>query len=58
MTIQELITQAQAALVNLAQLRTSAERLGDTEQVARIDAMTVQTQTTLNQLLSLQAVAS
>ena len=57
MTIQELITQAQTALVNLAQLRTSAERLGDTEQLARIDSMAAQTQTTLNQLLSLQAVA-
>ena len=53
MTIQELITQAQAALVNLSQLRASAERLGDTEQIARIDATAAQTQTTLNQLLSL-----
>jgi len=54
MTISELIAQARAALVNLAQLRTSAERLGDTEQIARIDALAAQTQTTLNQLLTLQ----
>lgn len=55
MTIPELITQAQAALVNLSQLRTSAERLGDTEQIARIDAQASQTQATLNQLRSLPA---
>ena len=53
MTIQELIDQAEAALVNLGQLRTSAVRLGDTEQIARIDTQTAQTQITLNRLLTL-----
>ena len=55
MTIADLIAQARARLVNLAQLRTSAERLGDNEQLARIDSEAAQTQVTLNELLSLQS---
>jgi hypothetical protein len=53
MTIDELINQARLRLVNLSQLRTSAERLGDTEQVGFIDEAVTQTQITLNRLLSL-----
>ena len=57
MTIIDLITQAQSALVYLSMLRTSAERLGDTEQIARIDAQTSQTQATLNALLTLPSAS-
>ena len=53
MTVQELITQLHAALANLGQLRTSAVRLGDTEQIAHIDAQAAQTQSTLNVLKTL-----
>jgi hypothetical protein len=57
MTIIDLITQAQSALVYLSMLRSSAERLGDTEQIARIDAQTSQTQATLNALLTLPSAS-
>jgi hypothetical protein len=55
MTIEQLIAHAQAALVNISQLRNSAERLGDVQQIARLDAEAAQTQITLNKLLSLQS---
>jgi hypothetical protein len=53
MTVPQLIEHARTRLVNLSQLRSSAERLGDTEQIASVDAQIVETQTTLNALLTL-----
>ena len=53
MNILAMIDMCRAQLVNLSSLRTSAERLGDIEQVATIDAKIIETQTALNQLLTL-----
>ena len=53
MTIDELITIAEARLGYLAKQRETAARLGDEGQVASIDAEVSQTQNTLNQLLTL-----
>jgi hypothetical protein len=53
MNISSLIAMCRAQLVQLSSLRTSAERLGDVEQVADIDAKAAETQATLNQLLTL-----
>lgn len=54
MNIHNLIEMCRAQLVNLSVLRASAEKLGDIEQVADIDARAVETQTTLNELLTLE----
>lgn len=54
MNISSLIEMCKAQLVQLSTLRTSAEKLGDVEQVADIDAKTAETQTTLNELLTLE----
>jgi chaperonin cofactor prefoldin len=53
MTIQNLIAMCQAQLANLSMLRTSAERLGDIDQVMALDAKLAETQNTLNELQSL-----
>jgi hypothetical protein len=53
MTLDDLIQMCRARLVQLSQLRSSAVALGDTDQVASIDAQAAETQTTLNQLLTL-----
>ncbi len=53
MNIPSLIDMCKAQLVNLSQLRASAERLGDVEQVMAIDAKSAETQATLNALLTL-----
>ena len=53
MTIDELITIAEARLGYLAKQRETAARLGDEGQVASIDAEVSQTQNTLKQLLTL-----
>jgi hypothetical protein len=53
MTIDELVGMCRARLANLSQLRSSAVKLGDADQVARIDALIDETQTTLNKLLTL-----
>ena len=53
MNIPNLIEMCKAQVVNLSQLRASAERLGDVEQVMAIDAKLAETQATLNQLLTL-----
>ena len=58
MNIHNLIEMCRAQLVNLSSLRSSAERLGDVEQVVAIDAQAAQTQTTLNQLLSLPSAGA
>ncbi len=58
MNIPSLIDMCKTQLVNLSQLRASAERLGDVAQVMAIDAQAAQTQTTLNQLLSLLSLPS
>lgn len=50
MNIQELITMNEARLVALVARRASAVQLGDVEQVAQIDALQLETQTTLNKL--------
>jgi hypothetical protein len=54
MNIHSLIAMCRAQLVNLSSLRSSAEKLGDVEQVAEIDAKAAETQTTLNELLTLE----
>jgi hypothetical protein len=53
MNIHSLIEMCKAQLVNLSTLRTSAERLGDVDQVAQIDAKAAETQQTLNELMTL-----
>jgi hypothetical protein len=53
MTLDDLIQMCRARLVQLSQLRASAVALGDADQVSSIDAHTAETQTTLNQLLTL-----
>lgn len=53
MTLDDLIQMCRSRLVNLSQLRASAVALGDSEQVAAIDAQASETQTTLNRLLTL-----
>jgi hypothetical protein len=53
MTIPDLIRMAQSKISNLGSLRTSAERIGDVEQVIQIDKDIVETQNTLNVLQSL-----
>jgi hypothetical protein len=55
MNIAELIDIARSRLLYLAQQRETAVRIGDMTQIAIIDADVSQTQTTLNELLSLQA---
>ncbi len=53
MTLDDMIQMCRARLVYLSQLRSSAVALGDSEQIARIDAQVSETQTTLNRLLTL-----
>jgi hypothetical protein len=53
MSVQQLIDLCRSRISHLAQLRTSAVSLGDVEQVAEIDNKIDETQTTLNQLLTL-----
>lgn len=53
MNIPSLIDMCRAQLVNLSQLRASAQRLGDMDQVMAIDARAAETQATLNELLTL-----
>jgi hypothetical protein len=53
MTINELITIAEARLGYLAKQRETAMRLGDTEQIARIDAELSVTEETLTKLLQI-----
>ncbi len=53
MSVEQLITMCRSRLAHLSQLRTSAVSLGDVEQVADIDNKIDETQTTLNQLLTL-----
>lgn len=54
MNLEELISIARNRLNYLAQQRATAERIGDMTQIAIIDADVSQTQTTLNELLSIQ----
>lgn len=58
MTISDLINMCQARLARIGTLRVSAVQLGDSEQVASLDAQRDQTQETLNQLRTLQPSAS
>ncbi|MFN9029624.1 MAG: hypothetical protein ACK54C_02170 [Betaproteobacteria bacterium] len=51
-TLAELIGVLQGKLANLSTLRTSAERLGDLERVAALDAELTETQVTLDALLA------
>ena len=53
MNITNLIDMCRAQLVNLSTLRTSAEKLGDIDQLMSIDAKMAETQQTLNELLTL-----
>jgi outer membrane protein TolC len=53
MKIVDLIAIARARLAYLTQQRETAMRLGDAEQIARIDADVAETQATLNTLLTL-----
>jgi hypothetical protein len=53
MTLDDLIQMCRARLVYLSQVRSSAVALGDSEQIARIDAEAGDTQVTLNRLLTL-----
>jgi hypothetical protein len=53
MTIVELITMARARLEHLSRQRETAVLVGDLAQLQRIDADVAETQTTLNQLLTL-----
>jgi hypothetical protein len=53
MTTNTLIELLEKNLVNLSQLKTSAEALGDVNQVIAVDLEIEETQTTLNQLKTL-----
>ena len=53
MTIPELIAVARARLGYLTQQRETAMRLGDAEQIARIDAELSATEETLTKLLQI-----
>lgn len=53
MTVQQLIQMAERRIAFLQQSRISADNQGDAEAVSRIDDEIAQTQTTLNQLQSL-----
>jgi len=54
MTIEQLISMAQARVAYLSQLRSSALAIGDVIQATAVDADIATTQATLNQLLSLR----
>jgi|NOAtaT_7_FD_contig_71_1012894_length_1141_multi_7_in_0_out_0_2 hypothetical protein len=54
MTVQELIDVAKARLGYLAKQRETAVRLGDSNQIASIDAEIAETQETLTKLLTLE----
>ena len=54
MTIEQLIAAAQARVAYLSQLRSSALAIGDLAQAAAVDAEIAETQSTLNELLSLR----
>jgi ferritin-like metal-binding protein YciE len=49
-TVQNLEEMCKAQLSHLAQLRASAEKVGDVEQVTLLDEKLAQTQETLNKL--------
>lgn len=53
MTIAQLIEMTKARLANLSQLRESAVRVGDVQQVLQADSDLAETQKTLDQLQSL-----
>ena len=53
MNINDLILIVQRRLVHLSQLRTSAENIGDLNQVSVIDSEMAQAQDTLNKLKTL-----
>ncbi len=53
MTVEQLISMAQARIAYLSQLRQSALSIGDIAQASVVDAELLTTQATLNQLLTL-----
>jgi hypothetical protein len=53
MTIAQLIEMTKARLATLSQLRESAVRVGDVQQVLQADCDLAETQKTLDQLQSL-----
>jgi hypothetical protein len=53
MNIEQMIEMCRARLSNLGQIRASAVALGDIAQVASLDAQIAETQTALNNLLTL-----
>jgi hypothetical protein len=53
MTLAQLIALCHAKLASLSAERTMAERLGDAEAMARLDAQITATTTTLDALTSL-----
>lgn len=53
MTTNTLIELLEKKLVNLSQLKNSAEALGDVNQILKIDEEIIETQTTINQLNTL-----
>lgn len=50
MNTQTLIELLEKKLTNLSQLKTSAEILGDVDQVLKVENEITETQTTINQL--------
>jgi len=52
-SIVSLIDMCKAQIAYLGQLRVSAERLGDVEQITAIDVKLTELETTLNKLLTL-----
>lgn len=53
MHIADLVALAQARLSRLDQIRSSAAQVGDAAQLAEIDQQVVETQATLDALLTL-----
>jgi hypothetical protein len=52
MTVEQLMALVRARIVYLGSLRTAAERLGDSSELARLDAELAECQSTLSTLLA------